>query len=518
MPKSFQALIAITFFVSSVMSTAQEKYLAFEDVKFNSATEQKTLRAVLDGETDLFDGFLVIAPEDSAKYAKWKSYYESEIEKLKARKVPKKLEKDVKYIYSQLHDKFLRKYEYLAFYDQIFEQGVYNCVTAVALYALSFEELGIPYSIKETPTHVYIVVDPDESQLLIETTDPVSGFKSFSPGFKENFVAQLAMMKLVDQSDVNSKGLYPIFDEFYFGGADLTLEQLIGIQYYNKGLDLYEKKDYHKAWRELSKAQLFHSTDQLDGALFVSMINVLSGSDYTDWNDIKLLPFLTRFQSFDVKNTNIVGEFSRMISHVLSDRNDSELAEKAYQYFIANSNDDNVNTDVTFTYYYEVGRKNYNRANYAEAFDAIIKAYKAKPGNASAERLLTESFRLAYVNKPTSEALASLDTLMNQNEELQTNNHLNTMLLNLYLSQMAEDFESRKAVNGNKMKELFEEKIDGNDSYIYDKYILSNAYSKAAVYYFKRGYTTRARAIIKKGLEFVPDSYELKSRLRMISR
>ncbi|WP_436516211.1 hypothetical protein [Ekhidna sp. To15] len=518
MPKTFHIFYALVAFAIFFNTSAQEKYLAFEDVKFNSVREQNTIRGVLDGESDLFDGFLVIAPEDSAKYTKWKAYYESEMAKLKVRKVPKKLEKDVKYIYNQLHEKFLRKYEYLAFYDQIFEQGVYNCVTAVALYALSFEELGIPYSIKETPTHVYIVVDPEESQLLIETTDPVSGFKSFSPGFKENFVAQLAMMKLVDQSDVNSKGLYPIFDEFYFGGADLTLEQLIGIQYYNKGLDLLDKKEYHKAWKELSKAQLFHSTDQLDGALFVSMINVLSGSDYTDWNDIKLLPFLTRFESFDVKNTNILGEFSRMISHVLSDRNESELAEKAYQYFIANSNNEKINTDVTFTYHYEVGRKSYNRANYAEAFDSIIKAYKAKPGNESAERLLTESFRLAHINKPTSETLATLDTLMNQNDELQTNNHLNTMLLNLYLMQMGEDFESRRAVNGNKMKEQFEEKIEGNDSFIYDKYILSNAYSKAAVYYFKRGYTSRARAIIQKGLEFVPDSYELKSRLRMISR
>lgn len=98
-------------------------------------------------------------------------------------------------------------------------------MTAVAIYALAFDELGISYEIKETPAHVYIVADPAGSSLLIETTDPVSGFKDFTPGFRENFVAQLGAMKLVDQTDIDVKGIYGVFDELYFGGASLNVER-----------------------------------------------------------------------------------------------------------------------------------------------------------------------------------------------------------------------------------------------------------------------------------------------------
>ena len=254
----------IFFVLLPLVVHSQEKYLSIDEIEFETEIEQRTIEKLLKNEGEIIDGFLVIAPEDSASFGKWEDFYAKEIDALKQRKKPKKIEKDVKYIYDRLHEKFLRKYETLAYFDQIFENGVYNCVTAVALYAMSFEELGIPYSIKETPTHVYLIADPGNSQLLIETTDPVSGFRSFTPGFRENFVSQLAMQKLVDQSDIASKGVYPVFDEFYFGGADLTLKQLVACQYYNLGITYFNEKDYYKAWNAFSKAQLLHSSEQLN--------------------------------------------------------------------------------------------------------------------------------------------------------------------------------------------------------------------------------------------------------------
>ncbi len=495
----------------------QGKYIRFNEVEFDSPKERMVLQSILDDDGSLFDGFLVIASEDSASFEKWKKFYQGEIDEMRGRKIPKKREKDIKFIYDQLHDKFLRKYELLSYFDQIFENGVYNCVTAVALYAMSFDELGIPYGIKETPTHVYIVADPGDTQLLIETTDPISGFKSFSPGFKENFVAQLGMMKVIDQADVAGKGIYAIFDEYYFGGADLTLKQLIGIQYYNRGITAYEEGNYHNAWRSLAKAQLFHTTDQIDASLFASIASVLSGSDYKEWEDIKLLPYLSRFESFDVKQTNVIGEFGRMLSYVLVDRNDVETAEKAFDYFVENTTNENIINEASFVYFYERGRILYNRANYSDAFEFFIDSYSRKPGNANAETMLTESFRLAYGNKSISDALARLDTLLTKNEELQSNNHLNNMRINLVLSKMSEDFQEKRSTSGNEMKELFEQMITENPDYAYNPNLLSDAYSQAAVYYFKRGYTTRAKSILRTGLKYEPNSYQLKTRLRMIS-
>lgn len=511
-------LLGILFLVFS--ASAQEKFLTFEEVVFESAYEKQLLTALNESasQENIFNAFLAIALDDSVSYQKWKDFYFKEIDEMKGRKVPKKIGKDVKYIYDQLHEKFLRKYQYLAYFDQVFENGVYNCVTAVALYALSFEELGIPYQIKETPTHVYIVADPQETQLLIETTDPISGFKTFSPGFKENYVSQLAMMKLVDQADVSSKGIYPLFDEYYFGGAALTLKQLVGIQYYNLGVSMLDEKDYQAAWSAFSKAQLFHSTKQLDDLLFVSLVSALSGSNYSDWEDIKLLPYMIRFDGYELKESNIVGEFNRMLSFALVDNNNTDLAERGYNYFIENSDNEKINNEVTYYYYFEKARIAYNRGRFKEAFDNITLSYDAKPESNNSETLLVESFRLAYRNKSSEEALHMLDSLTEKSENLASNNHFQMMKLNLCLSRMAEDFDSRKPVNGTKMMERFETSTALIDEKLYDPNILGDAYSKAAVYYFKRGYTTKARGILNKGLKYAPNSYELKSRLRMISR
>ncbi len=509
-------LLFLSFLIPSAL-LAQGKYFKIDELQFDSPVEEKLLRAALASEEVSLPSFLAIVSEDSLYFDVWDNRFLREMEELKLRKPAKKLEKDVKYIYDALHATFLTKYEQLAFFDQIFETGVYNCVTAVGLYALSFETLGIPYNIKETPQHVYIVADPDGSQLLIETTDPISGFKNFSPGFKEHFVTQLGELKLINQLDIAKKGVSGVFDEFYFGGNDLTLKQLIGIQYYNKGISYLQENDFESSLKELSKAQLFYSSRQIDDLLFLTIASLLSSSDYQDWHHITLLPYLSRFESQNVKKSNVVGEFYRMINAVLIDRNDLETADKAYQYFISQSDDVEINSEVTFSYFYEKSVIDYNRAKYQDAFENIIQAYACKPGHANAESLLGESFKYAYRNKSVDEALARLDTVMSKNIELQNNNKLNTMRLNLYLSKIGEDFDSKKAVSGNQMMSLFENQINANPDYIYDDYLLGNAYSKAAIYYFKKGYSTKARGIIQTGLKYSPNNYELKSRLRMLN-
>ena len=497
---------------------AQEKYFKYDELTYSSEIEERTIKSLLNDSIEPMDAFLAISPEDSLSFEGWKKRFSNEIDQLKKRKVAKKIEKDVKFIYDRLHENFLRKYENVVFFDEIFESGTYNCVTAVALYAMSFEELGISYRIKETPTHVYIVADPDESQLLIETTDPVSGFQKFSPGFRESFVAQLGLMKMVDQEDIASKGIYGVFDDIYFGGDELSLKELVGIQYYNQGVGYYEKNDYHNARRALSKAQLFHSTEQIDALLFSSLANALANSDYSDWEDVTILPYLERFKEHDVKDATIVGEFQRMLNYILVSNNDPVTADKAYNHYMSKSINTDIQNEISFYYLYERARITYNRANFKTALNFITKAYKIKPGNPDAENILLEAFRGSYQNKPTNVTLAALDTLLTNNPDLLQNNHLSTMQLNLYLLSMGENFDSRNATDGNAMRELFEKTLSENPDMLYDDRILGNAYSKAAVYYFKRGHTNRSRSIIRAGLQYSPGNYELKTRLRMLNQ
>ena len=82
---------------------------------------------------------------------------------------------------------------------------------------------------------------------------------------------------------------------------------------------------------------------------------------------------------------------------------------------------------------------------------------------------------------------------------------------------MGENFESKNPTEGISLMELFESTVSENPNYIFNRNVLGDAYSKAAVYYFKKGYSTKARSIIRTGLNYAPDNYQLKSRLMMIS-
>src|SRR5690606_32752962 len=101
------------------------------------------------------------------------------------------------------------------------------CVSATALYALAFEELKIPYTVKEQPSHVYLVAHPREEQIVLQTTTPVGGYTAISNEFKMSFVRNLKDNKVISSQEFASRDNSTLFDEYYFGkNSDIRLLDL----------------------------------------------------------------------------------------------------------------------------------------------------------------------------------------------------------------------------------------------------------------------------------------------------
>lgn len=509
---------AILLLFIALTTQAQQQFLKVDEVAFKTPTEARIIREVLQGESPEFHGFLAVASEDSIHFKSWKDRFDHQVLELKNRKKSRKLVKDIRFIYDEVHDRFLRKYVNTVFFDHLFEEGVYNCVTAVALYGLAFQELDIPYVIKETPTHVYLIADPEGESLFIETTDPVSGFKTFTPEFRENFVAELRKAKLVDQADIDAHGILNVFEQHYFGGESLTLFELIGVQYFNEGIKLLEQQDYFGAWDAFSKAQLFHGGEDTHKMLYSSLTLILSHARYADWDEIRMLPLAERFLSFDISEITIIGEFYRMLNHNLISGNDPELAQRGYEYFMAHSSHADIKKEVAFLYHHEHAVIEYNRANYQRAFAFIKEAYLLKPGHARVENLLRESFMRSSASKAPQEVLLDIDTLLATYPRLNENNQFHLWRLHLCLQSMGESFENKKPVAGQEFLDKFLSLKEEKPDLQYDNNMVGYAFSRAATYYFRKGHTSRARIALKKGLELVPDNYELRTKLRMIDQ
>ncbi|WP_417213179.1 hypothetical protein [Bizionia sp.] len=146
----------------------------------------------------------------------------------------KKEQKRIKFIYDEIHSPFFNKYLLNSYFNDLFEDGTYNCVTASALYAYVFDELNIPYHVKETPTHVFLIAYPETYKIYLETTVPGEyGFIVPKESEVIKIIDELISYKLVTKDEVLEKGYMKFYEDLYYGREYINKNALIGMQYYN---------------------------------------------------------------------------------------------------------------------------------------------------------------------------------------------------------------------------------------------------------------------------------------------
>jgi hypothetical protein len=174
-------------------------------------------------ERRIFNSLANSAPIDSIDLFIALSYTSSSKEKvhrfadeLKARISQYPVSKKLKTVYKAVHDEFFTKYSLESNFNDIFLNGNYNCLTASALYAVILDRLGIKYTIKQTPVHVYIIADPSNTGYLIETTLPGEKIVQFDDRFKNNYIEYLHNNKIIADSEFRNSSVDVLFEEHYF--------------------------------------------------------------------------------------------------------------------------------------------------------------------------------------------------------------------------------------------------------------------------------------------------------------
>lgn len=490
-----------------------------QDLHFINDFEKENFHKLIAGTDGALEIFMVFSPDAETKLSSARTQVDQFVASVKAAKRPSSNEKYLKKVYQNIHDTFLKKYEINVTFDRLFVDGWYNCVTACALYGIIFQKLDIPFVVKKTPTHVYIIGYPDAEQILIETTDPLMGFKTFSPSFKQNFVVQLASLKLIDQAEAGT-GVNNIFDKYYFTKEKLGLKELAGIHYYNHGLDFIEKNEFMKASWDLEKAYTILPDDKQTSEVYLgSLALALSNSSYPNFDHVYALAELAGFIGTNNISTNdIINEFNRFLYFNLTNKNDTVFAKKGYEHMIATVTSEEVIKEVKRSYNYERARLSYNRGKFDEGFRFSKEAYLASPGNLDSENLMRTCLaNLALSNYDPQLILNEVETLIQTNGELKSNVYFSAILAELYLARMGEEFDKKNQSQALSFKSKFEELYDAAAFGKVSDYAIGKAYSKACVYYFKRGMDREARAILKKGLAYSPNNSELRSRQYMLS-
>lgn len=512
-------VILFTFFYLISYGQDQDTLVFYNEVTFASDFEKSAFRDHFEaGKKNYLALFMAIDKNiTEEKYQEYKQVYESKIASIDKNKIQKKTgKKKIKYLYNDIHELFFKKYELQNHFSSIFHNGFYNCVSGSALYAMAFEEFDIPYIVKEKPTHVYLMTYPKSERILVEPTDPRIGYMVFTDTYKAAFIENLKAAKIVSSDESKNQSINQLFDKYYFAEENITLEELVGIQYTNDALYKLDKQDFEGAFHQVEKAYLFYPSEKIASLLFLITAEILSKSEYEDIKYAHFLAKLSRFEKFGIKKTDIVGEFVRANNILLIDKNLKEKYKEFYEALISQIKDTVITSEISFIYFYENGRVLYNQGKFDEALSFLQNAYQIKTENHDINNLfvstISQCLRYQSDNKKLIKALEDYSVL---HPTLLDNNVFKSMLVNTYLIQFFYSFDLNSPTEGLKYKDLFH-KYYAKELTI-DEGLIGRAFGTAAVYYFRKGNKSKAISFINEGLQLSPNNHELRTRKMMIN-
>lgn len=509
--------LPILFLLSLKISIAQDSLVFYSDLSFNSTFEEKTFEDhFINNTNNSLALFMSISPSVSQEqYESARDIFEAKFNSLNTDKLnSKKPDKRVKAIYEDVHKDFFEQYRVQNRFNEIFETGRYNCVSSSALYAIFLEELDIPFTIKEKPTHVYLIAYPKSDRIIVESTDPSGGFIKYNGIYKQEFVNRMAKAKLISNAEVNSKSVDELFDEYYFYDTDITLKELVGIQYMNDALYRIDDKDFKGAHRQMEKARMFYKNDKVAMLLLALNAELIDNQKYEDIENIDLLVKLSRFTSYGIDDDIVLSEFRRVINTQLIDKGDADELTRYYTRLNEGIIDEQLKAELGYVYNYEQGRAHFNQGKYNESLTYFEEAFILKPTNLDINNIFINALRMTLQLSTNNEVISKLEQYKEKHPALLENNLFKSILVNSYLVQFGSAYDLGNESEGKKYKQLFEQYY--NPYLTINESSLGRAYSITAVYYFKKGYTAKAKSIINEGLNISPNNHELLVRKNMI--
>ena len=194
--------------------------------------EPKTTQADIDRQYDNLNEFLAHLRKKQQKYRSEKRF--------------------LSYFFYKVHRKFLKQYRPHTTFQELLEQGSYDCVTGTVLYALLLDALGISYQVEEFPFHVYLkVVTTKADTFMIESTDPQGGWVT-SPAEQERRFA------FYSQATEQEGEEYFRYD--FTIAETINLSQLVGLSYFNEAVANYNQRNIQQAVRLLSQAERLYAS------------------------------------------------------------------------------------------------------------------------------------------------------------------------------------------------------------------------------------------------------------------
>jgi predicted Zn-dependent protease len=186
------------------------------------------------------------------------------------------------------------------------------------------EEFDIPFTIYETPAHVYASITHRNKEIIVELTAPREGFD-----FGSNMDALLQTLvnsKLISRDELAEKGPKELYREYVAKTIPISKKQLLGIQYHNDALIKAEINEYEDAYDQMNKAVMLYPNEIFSEA-FKYLITI-SQLDFTLDNSKKynlLNKLLISTKNDSVLSYTLMNHLGELIEDLLKLEENFEL-------------------------------------------------------------------------------------------------------------------------------------------------------------------------------------------------
>lgn len=452
--------------------------------------------------------------------------------------------KQAKLLESVFQGKVLKKYKSISPFYHIFFDGEFNCVSSSALYATLLDEFNIPYTIKELPTHVYVIMYPEGVRVKVETTVPKKGYETRSDGEVEKTMKMLIKLNVVTEEWVEKRGMRVAYNEYFYSDNGITLRQLTGLQYQNECVNDFNFGNSNEALSEIMKSQKIYPTEQ--GRLFMlellemklrnGKLETVDDFDvfiaYSNTKNAELEKIEYNFAVFLREKLLLKGQKSLVDSvqiqlnaaihatpvlnkineiyyiglteYYATARNDNKAIECAAKCLEYNKDNKYAMMAITHSVMDEISRfdsddylDNYFDEMTDEEFDAFF-----EDENAESDGEIIEAMLSVYVDRYPF---------------LADNPLFQAMYFYVFAEISESAFSGDDEEEGEKyFKKALEVMDTIEDKDIIDKQMYGWMFSSAAAYYYREDEFKKALEIVNQGLKFAPEHARLLAKLKII--
>ena len=480
--------------------------------QYNNNFEEDIFSHYEEKSADVFD-LLNAVNYNEELYNKGKILIDEHIRELKSKNLQiKPLKKQIQTIYKTTHSKFFKKYETKALFNNIFENGSYNCVTATALYGIIFNAFDINYSIRETPTHVYIIADTLGLQTLIESTLPGSGVMTFNEKYKKDLVEYLNENKIISDLEFESTTTEELFKKYYSKDKTINIFELAALQYYNMGIFLMEEDKFSGAATYLKKAEIIYPSTAISYNRYAAIQNALANDYNKKSYDGNLFG---QFINSDIKDSSLIRTvtdyFNNISLELCINSPDINRYDTFYGNILSQCAIEKIPAEIQLKHHYF---KAYNygiTGNYPASLSQIKKAYILDEDNLMVKELARETgINHLFLETRFKNQIDSFEYYFAELPFLLSNSLFQQQYVYYYMKVISDCFLYDNPDEGIIYYDRFLKAFDNYNIENYSDEHIGICFTVVSAYYLENENYTKALQIIDKGFELAPESLRLK--------